>query len=283
MLVLLSYATWLSWRIRRLSRAAEHALSPQGEIRAHLPSAQANDEIGDLSRSFSTSLQRISDYNHYLQSLANKLAHELRTPLAIVKSSLELLQQQTLPDTAKPYTNRALKGSERLQTLLQAMSEATHVEHSIQHAEPERVDLTALLEEISSAYHDSYQHRFITAVPEHPCELHGSPDLLVQMLDKLVDNAAHFSPPQQPIRLTLTHHHNHYQLDIRNHGPALPNTLQERLFESLVSIRSAPSEQPHMGLGLYIVKLIVNHHNGHVSAHNTDDGVCFRVCLPSLH
>ena len=79
---LLSYATVLSFRVRRLSRAAETALGPKGEIRASLPGRRAGDEIGDLARSFSDLLNRLRDYTAYLTTLKAKLAHELRTPLA---------------------------------------------------------------------------------------------------------------------------------------------------------------------------------------------------------
>jgi methyl-accepting chemotaxis protein len=75
---LLGYATWLSRRIRRLSVAAEAALDNEA-LQSALPSALAEDEIGDLSRSFSSVLRQLGDYNEYLKSLASKLSHELRT------------------------------------------------------------------------------------------------------------------------------------------------------------------------------------------------------------
>ena len=72
-----------------------------------MPSALAGDEIGDLSRSFSSVLQQLGNYNDYLQSLASKLSHELRTPLTIVQSSLENLEHESLPEEAGVYTARA--------------------------------------------------------------------------------------------------------------------------------------------------------------------------------
>src|SRR5690606_9580097 len=89
---LLAYASWLSWRIRRLNRAADAAIGEDGKIRPHLLSSRAGDEIGDLTRSYSRLLGRLRDYTDYLRSLSGKLSHELRTPLAVMKSSLDNLE-----------------------------------------------------------------------------------------------------------------------------------------------------------------------------------------------
>ena len=105
--VLLGYASWLSLRIRRLSAAALHALDDR-RLGTALPSSLAADEVGDLSRSFSSVLRQLGIYNDYLQSLAGKLSHELRTPLTIVRSSLENLEHESLPAEALAYTERAL-------------------------------------------------------------------------------------------------------------------------------------------------------------------------------
>jgi HAMP domain-containing protein len=95
--VLLGYASWLSLRIRQLSNAAELALD-ENRLHSSLPSALAGDEVGDLSRSFSSVLRQLGVYNDYLQTLASKLSHELRTPLTIVRSSLENLEHESLSD-----------------------------------------------------------------------------------------------------------------------------------------------------------------------------------------
>ena len=129
---LVGYASWLSRRIRRLSTAAEDALENE-TLHAALPSALADDEIGDLSRSFSHVLRQLGDYNAYLRSLASKLSHELRTPLAIVTSSLENLEHETLNESSAAYTARARDGADRLRRILSAMSEASRVEESMGH------------------------------------------------------------------------------------------------------------------------------------------------------
>lgn len=90
--VLLWLAARISGRIRRLSDEAEAAIDARGRITRLTTASDANDEIGDLSRSFTTVLERLARYNAYLEALAGRLSHELRTPVAVVRSSLENLR-----------------------------------------------------------------------------------------------------------------------------------------------------------------------------------------------
>ena len=190
---LLSYATWLSFRIRRLSAAAEAALDADA-TRLSLPSALAGDEIGDLSRSFSDVLRQLGNYNEYLRSLASKLSHELRTPLTIVSSSLDNLEHEPLTAEAAEYTSRARDGVVRLRKILDAMSEANRVEELMENAEPESFDLRAAVGSAARAYADAWpERRFEFAAETDEAVMLGSPELIIQLLDKLVDKAVGFS------------------------------------------------------------------------------------------
>ncbi len=90
-LTLLIYATRLSLRLRRLSLDASEAIDEHGRVVGKITGSSASDEIGDLSRSYASMLDRLKEYNSYLESLAGKLSHELRTPMAVVQSSLDNL------------------------------------------------------------------------------------------------------------------------------------------------------------------------------------------------
>ena len=276
---LLGYASWLSRRIRRLSRAAEMALDSD-DLRTRLPSSSASDEVGDLSRSFSYVLTQLGDYNEYLRTLASKLSHELRTPLAIVTSSLENLEHEPLSDASAGYTARARDGAERLRRILAAMSEASRVEELMKDAEPERFDLHAVVESTVTAYRDAYpSRRFEFSSGAAAATMRGSPELLIQMLDKLVDNAVSFSADDDAIGIALDADDKVLHLSVSNPGPPLPERMRAQLFDSLVSVRSSRNER-HLGLGLYVAKLIVDGHGGRIDAVNTDDGVRFTVSLP---
>lgn len=278
-LALVGYASWLSRRIRHLSIAAEDALENE-TLQAALPSALAEDEIGDLSRSFTHVLQQLGDYNSYLRSLASKLSHELRTPLAIVTSSLENLEHEKLNESSAAYTARALEGADRLRRILTAMSEASRVEELMQHADPESFDLIVVLRSTVDAYRDVYTERtfdFDCSLDSAPAT--GSPELLIQMLDKLVDNAVDFSQAGDVIKISLADQDDDLLLAVSNPGPALPEKMRTQMFDSMVSVRAGESSR-HLGLGLYIAKLIAEGHGGRIAADNIDGGVVFEVRLP---
>ena len=277
--VLLGYATWLSRRISALSRAAEDALESEN-LTSALPSALADDEIGDLSRSFSWVLQQLGEYNEYLRSLASKLSHELRTPLAIVTSSLENLEHESLEQGALGYTARAREGADRLRSILNAMSEASRVEELMKNVEPERFDLATVLESATSAYRDVYGARqFDLTIDAGDTDMTGSPELLIQMLDKLVDNAVDFSGEGDTIRIDLVASDGTLKLSVTNPGPPLPERMRSQLFDSMVSMRSG-KDSKHLGLGLYVARLIAEGHGGSIDADNVDGGVMFKVAFP---
>ncbi len=100
------------------------------------------------------------------------------------------------------------------------------------------------------------------------------------MLDKLVDNAVEFSEDGDTVTVRLGRQGDELVIRVENPGPALPERMRARLFDSMVSVRPK-GQKEHLGLGLYIAKLIANGHGGTIDAHNTDDGVVFLVRLPS--
>lgn len=279
-LALLLFASRLSLRLRRLRDEAEEAIDSQGRVKKLITGSKANDEIGDLSRSFSTALERLAQYNAYLEKLGGRLAHELRTPITVVGSSLENLRMATLPEEARVYTERAAAGLTRLQTVLTRMSEATRLEQLVRQAEREPFDAREVVRGCATGYEAIYpSRRFVISVPEEPVMLKGAPDLYAQMLDKLAANAADFSDGEEPIRVRLEAQG---ALTVSNSGPLLPPDMAGRLFESMVSGRAGSDGEPHLGLGLYIVRLIAEFHGGQARASNREDasGVIVKVACP---
>ncbi|TNF38042.1 MAG: proteobacterial dedicated sortase system histidine kinase, partial [Gammaproteobacteria bacterium] len=263
--ILLGYATLLSFRIRHLRNATDNIISNDGKLSAEFHASRAQDELGDLSRSFFQMHLRLNEYTQYLQSLASKLSHELRTPLAIIQSSLDNLSHDTSPESVNTYINRARQGSDRLGKIITAMSEATRVEQALQTSEVVLFDLSPILQSSISAYSDVYpSHHFILQQDAHPCRIKGSPELIVQMLDKLIDNAVDFSPAGSNIAVHSIINNHQLSLSVSNKGPILPDHMQHQLFDSMVSLRSQKSDTPHLGLGLHIVKLIAQAHGGKV-------------------
>jgi dedicated sortase system histidine kinase len=274
--VLIWFATSISTRIRRLRDEAETAIDARGRL-AHLVTAQnAGDEIGDLSRSFSAMLAKLAQYNAYLESLASRLSHELRTPIAVVRSSLENLK--LAPADARVYIDRAEEGLRRLGTILTRMSEATRMEQGLASVERERFDLAGVVAGCVEGYRLAYPAQaFELALPQRKTWVQGSPDLAAQLLDKLVANAVDFAASGEPVRVSLSLSNGMVELGVQNKGPLLPEEMRGQLFRSMVSVRGerrgeGTSAEPHLGLGLYIAQLIAEFHGGEIHARNLPSG-----------
>jgi two-component system, OmpR family, sensor histidine kinase ChvG len=279
--LLLWFATRISNRIRRLSDEAEAAIDARGRVTRLTTASDAGDEIGDLSRSFSTVLGRLARYNAYLEALAGRLSHELRTPVAVVRSSLENLHAARSPEETRTYVARAEEGLARLSTILSRMTEASRLEQGLSAAVRERFDAAAVMRGCVEGYRLAYgTRRFEVSVPLEPVPVLGAADLFAQMLDKLVENAADFAVAGTAIRLSLD---DNSILRVENWGPTLPDSIRESLFDSMVSLRDERSGgAPHLGLGLYIARLIAEFHGGTLRAENLpgEAGAAFEVALP---
>ena len=283
--VLLGFATRLSNRIRRLRDEAESAVDARGRLKRLTSGSQAGDEIGDLSRSFSVVLEKLSQHHGYLESLAGRLSHELRTPIAVVRSSLENLRLEQDPAQKQVYLERAEEGLARLSKILTRMSEATRLEQSLHGEARSRFDLAALVTDCVNGYRLAYpQQAFELKAPAQPLDVEGSPDLFAQLLDKLVANAVDFGHAGAPVRIELTRADHAAQLAVSNAGPPIPDEVRGRLFESMISARSGHGQdsEPHLGLGLYIARLIAEFHGGTIAAASLPDGsgVSVTVTLP---
>ncbi len=283
-LVLFVFASSLSLRLKRLRDEAENAIDSQGRVRGLVAGEHARDEIGDLSRSFSTVLQRLAQYNDYLEQLAGRLTHELRTPIAVVRSSLDNLRLSQAPRDPGVYLARADEGLNRLETILTRMAEATRLEQIVRAGERERFDARMVVGGCVEGYASAYPgRRFALTMADQPVPLNGAPDLFAQMLDKLAANAADFAAGEEPIEVTLERAGGDAVLRFSNTGPLLPDDMKDRLFESMVSLRrERGAGEPHLGLGLFIVRQIAEFHGGKVHALNRADGsgVVFELRFP---
>ncbi|RTR33250.1 proteobacterial dedicated sortase system histidine kinase [Shewanella atlantica] len=269
-LALFFFASSISSRIRKLRDEAEQAIDSQGRIRNHIQGSKVRDEIGDLSRSFASIVSRLGLYTHYLENMSSRLSHELRTPVAVVRSSLEHLDLQPLDKDSRKYVDRAQEGVSRLSMILNNMSEATRLEESLSKAEMDIFPLSKVISGCMQGYQLTYPGQdFSISIPNEPLNMSGVPEYIAQLMDKLIANALEFSLPGTAISVSLEVKQKKAELCISNLGPELPDKMSEQIFESMVSVRAQKAQdKPHLGLGLYIARLITEFHKGSIIATN---------------
>ncbi|HTQ98448.1 MAG TPA: ATP-binding protein [Candidatus Acidoferrum sp.] len=285
---LLVFAGSLSRRIRNLRDQAEHSIDDKGRLHKPPQPLRSRDEIGDLSRAIAGMVERIGHYNQYLENLTARLSHELRTPVTVVRSSLENLRLLNHADhETDTYLQRAEEGISRLNLILTNMSEATRLEQILQGTDTQPLRLEQLVAACVEQYRQVYPAaRFVAEITGEPVWVQGSAEHLVQLLDKVVANAVEFSAAGRPVRLACNEDSGEAVLTVSNSGPSLDPGMKDRIFDSMVSVRPQGTKGlPHLGLGLRIAKLIADFHHGEIYADNLigEPGVIVVVRLPILH
>ena len=278
------FASRISSRIRFLRNQAESIIDDVGRVQNTIVPSRSGDEIGDLSRSFSSIVERLTQYTNYLENMSSRLSHELRTPVTVVRSSLENLSMQDNGKESTVYLERAEEGIGRLNLILTNMSEATRLEQMLQTSEKEKIELNKVVNGCVEGYKLVYPEScFEVGFPSYPIYLNGVPEYIAQLLDKLVANAVEFSSVGQPIIVFCQALRDHAILKISNSGPFLPEEMKERIFDSMISVRPQEKQkQPHLGMGLHIARLITDFHGGQIRAENRKDreGVIITVVMP---
>ncbi|PCJ40356.1 MAG: proteobacterial dedicated sortase system histidine kinase [SAR86 cluster bacterium] len=282
--VLFLFASGLSNRIRSLRNQAEQIIDDSGRIHNTISPSRSSDEIGDLSRSFSNILDRLTQYTDYLENMSSRLSHELRTPVTVVRSSLDNLRLAANEKESETYIQRAEEGLARLSLILTNMSEASRMEQILKTSDKEAVDLTKVIAACTEGYRQVYPHiNFNASVAEQPVMIMGNADYIVQLMDKLVANAVEFSYEGKPIRVKCASEENEAVISVTNSGPYLAEEMKDRIFDSMVSVRpESKKRQPHLGMGLHIARMISEYHGGYIYADNLleEEGVIVVLRIP---
>ena len=285
---LLLFASRLSSRIRQLRDQAAGAITETGQIRTSLRPARAKDEIGDLSRTLTSMLRQLSEQSIYRETMADNLEHEMRTPLAGISASLKNLRGEIddPPERIRNYLDWALTDVMRLEQLLAAIRDATSLQQALDRDSHEDFNLAeALRIWLEHSWRQAFPEvEFCYRQPETAIFLHGDPGRIRQLLDKLIENGVSFHTAGTAMEIGLQQQDREITLTVTNQGPPIPDEIRGQLFNTMVSSRAKHDSRPHLGLGLYIARTIILHHQGAISVDNLGDGregVVFTLRFPA--
>lgn len=287
----IAYTASLSNRIVRLDKDVRKTFDNYGKVnQLSFPDKKTrgyHDELSDLRHHIYEMLSKLSTYERYLKQLPRTLRHEIHNPLNRLSMSLSLLEKDVEHKQVK-YSKHAL---EQLKQIIISLSEASSIEDSLHLQPPEPFPISEMLQH----YLDSLKETTPEPEIEVNCQLEPNIDVLgdgfmiEQLMDKLISNALDFNDHKQPIKILALQDQKSITITVQNSGPALPKGYEKQIFDGMMSIRKTNSDnQAHLGLGLFIVKLITDFHHGSVEASNLMDaknqvyGVEFKVVLPIL-
>jgi two-component system, OmpR family, sensor histidine kinase ChvG len=272
--------------IRTLSLAAER-VRREGPQRAKIDIlGHERDEIGDLSRSLAAMNDDLAERMAATEAFAADVAHEIKNPLASLRSSLDTLPIARTAEQKETLLKVMAHDVRRIDRLVTDISAASRLDAEIGNHEREPVDLRALIQGIIEHYQaitPNSGHRFLSTLPKDDVYVSGVPEKLGQVLRNLIDNAVTFSPEQGKIHVDLSISGADCVVHVTDEGPGLPDEVLERVFERFYTQRPKGSDfGSHSGLGLAICRQIISAHRGTISANNRKDraGAQFTIILP---
>jgi dedicated sortase system histidine kinase len=284
--IILIFSARLARRIRRLGLEANSVIDGRGRLTASELTAEtrSGDELGDLARSISNMLTRLHQHNQFLENMPRTLRHEINNPLNTLSTSLENMREASSEDDRNKYLESARRGLNRIGLIVQNLADAANLEEALVGEDLECLDLRLLLQSYITNCQITHPTRsFTLQMAEAPLLAWVCDYRIEQLLDKLIDNAIDFSEPGSDIQLELEGVNKQLNLTITNVGEPVPSNLLDSIFDSMVTARAGnPDNRLHFGMGLYVVRVITEHHGGTVSIQNLPElpGVQVNISLP---
>ena len=258
--------------IRQLASAAERVGAGRGEPEQIPDLSRRRDEIGDLSAALRRMTVELRARAEEIARFAADVAHELKNPLSSLRVAAETFIAVKDPAARRRLGAILLHDVERMTRLIADISAASRLDAELARAEAGDVDLAALLQSLADMERDRRGGGpavvFDPARPG-PAVVHGIADRLGQAFRNLIDNAVSFSPPDGVVRLRLDARADGVVATVEDDGPGLPPGKMSAIFERFYTDRpSGEAFGLHSGLGLAIVRRIVEAHGGDVRAEN---------------
>ena len=254
-----------------------------GEVEAGrkvaLPDLGKN-EFGTLGRALEAMRSRLEG-KEYVEQLMHTLAHELKSPIAAIQASAELLQEDMPPAERRQFLASILEQNARQRQLIDKLLALVRVEKQQRLEHPERIALAPLLAQVAQDAAATLAARGVRLqLAAEDLAVAGDALLLRQALGNLLDNAAGFAPPGSSIDLTARRHGGQVEIGVRDRGEGIPAYALERVFERFYSL-PRPASGKSTGLGLPFVREVAALHDGTVEVVNhAEGGACARLRLP---
>lgn len=263
--------------VAALQRGAA-ALSATGLARSRLPVPDAEDEIHKLATTLNNMLDRLDTATTKQRQFIGDAAHELRSPIASLRLQLEVAQRLDDAGGVRELTEDALKDVDRLSNLIDDLLTLARSDER----GPVRARIPLRLDELVATVADGYRDVRVPVRVNRPeaVTVAGDRDGLRRVLVNLLDNGVRYA--RSEVTVSVRVQQDGALLRVRDDGPGVPANKRERVFDRFYRLDTARSrEQGGTGLGLPIVREIVNAHGGSVILRDNEPGLLVEVRLPT--
>ena len=238
-------------------------------------------ELNSLAAAINGAQAQLAGQLERERSFTRAAAHELKTPLAILRTHAEALQEDIAPEKRGQYLDVILEESDRMTGLVGRLLELSRLESGATLARGP-VELSALVREVWNPLRLQLEQKEITLTLElAEIRIEGDHDWLKEAVENLASNALRHCTRGGRIRVRLEYNESQARLSVYNDGPAVQAEDLPHLFEPFYRGDKARSrDSGGTGLGLAIVRAVVLAHGGDCSVENREGGVCFELRLP---
>ena len=275
--------------LRRLALAAHRVrLGRAREVQVpRLPDRR--DEIGTLARALSDMSMAIRQRIDATEAFAADVTHELKNPLASLRSAVDSLLLVKDPDLQQQLIDVIRDDVGRLDRLITDIAEASRVDAELARARFESIDLGSMIEGLLATREERGRNGDVRVAFARPhrgtAVVFGDGSRLTRVIENLVENAVSFSPPAGLVQVAATRDGDDVVIRVEDEGPGVPPEAREAIFNRFHSDRpEGETFGRHSGLGLAIAKAIVEGHNGTIAATDRDNaptGARFVIRLPA--
>lgn len=257
---------------------------------AKLPTDNAPVELLPLLEEFNQMVERLQNSSTNQKQFAATISHEFRTPLTVISGFI----QSVLYRGQDKLANQQLKALEvadqevlRLNRMLSDLLDLSRADNQQLSIRRESFELIPSLEQALQLAQAAYKNPFRDNISELPyLEVVGDSDRLVQCISNLIGNAVKYSTEDSPIELKVNHGDGQVTINVIDQGQGIPADQLERIFQRFVRAEGValPKGQSSTGLGLSIVKMLMEAMGGSVSVQSKlEEGSCFNIHLPLIN
>lgn len=261
-----------TWIFRPIGKLTNYARAITRGERPDLPKLGRGREVNTLGRALENMRESL-DGKSYVENYTQILTHELKSPLAAIRASSELLQEEMSPEQRQKFLTNISHETARSERIIDGLLKLSHLEAQAQLSKKKLVPFSVFAQRLEDSYQSRFAPKNIQFKVTHTedLELICDPDLLEAALANLLENSIHFSPENSVIELSAKSKGSNTVITLTDQGSGIPEYALDRIFDHFYSLSTPSSTQKSSGLGLAFVKEIIDLHQGSITLLNLPD------------